>query len=109
LHLVVAPKSEIASAWDNPELSAKTFELAAQACKVMQGLELAPWFNIQANGNWGMLPGFKPYFHLHIYGRNRTVNWGKPIVLPQAPKTYHNDPMSEKDRQKLIGAFVQLS
>jgi diadenosine tetraphosphate (Ap4A) HIT family hydrolase len=66
---------------------------------------MAPWFNIQFNGNWGLLPGNTPFFHLHVYGRNKTANWAKPVVLPEAPKTYQNAPMPEADQSKLIEAF----
>lgn len=105
LHLIVSPKKEVASAWADIELAASTFKLAAKVCKVAEELQLAPWFNLQANGNWGLLPGAVPFFHIHIYGRNKTKNWGKPIVLPEAPGTYQNDPMPEADRAKLVAAF----
>ena len=107
LHLVINPKKEIKTAWDDSQVAAKAFGLASQACKIMEELEMAPWFNIQANGNFGLLPGATPFFHLHVYGRNKTSTWAKPITLPTAPKTYKNDPMPENDRQKLIDAFKQ--
>lgn len=107
LHLVVSPKVDIDNAWQDPELAGATFKLASQACKIMEDLRLAPWFNIQANGNWGLLPGGTLFFHVHIYGRNKTETWAKPIVLPEAPKTYQNDPMPEKDRKTLIKAFSE--
>jgi diadenosine tetraphosphate (Ap4A) HIT family hydrolase len=77
LHVIVAPKREIPNAWTDIDLSEATFKLTAQACKVMEDLKLAPWFNIQANGNWGLLPEAEPFFHIHIYGRNKTQSWGK--------------------------------
>jgi diadenosine tetraphosphate (Ap4A) HIT family hydrolase len=98
----VAPKADITTAWDNPKLSGEAFELAAKVSKIVSGLELAPWLNIQANGNWGVLPGATPFFHIHIYGRNKTDSWGKPITLPEMPKTYSNEPMPEYDRELLI-------
>lgn len=98
LHVVVAPKKIVSAAWEDIELSTKAFELAAKACKVMSDLDLAPWFNIQANGNWGLLPGNSTFFHIHIHGRNKTVSWGRPIKLPELPGTYNNKPMPEKDR-----------
>jgi diadenosine tetraphosphate (Ap4A) HIT family hydrolase len=102
LHLVVAPQREdMTSAWQDPAFAAMAFKLAAQACRTMDDAGVAPWFNIQANGNWGLLPGSSPFFHIHIYGRNKTESWGKPLVLPEAPKTYHNDPMPEPDRIRL--------
>lgn len=99
--VIVAPKRKIANAWQDVDLAQATFKLSAHVCKFMEDLQLAPWFNIQANGNWGLLPGAKPFFHVYIYGRNKTLNWGKPIVLPEAPRTYQNDPMPEVDRIKL--------
>ena len=107
LHLVVAPKQEIESAWQDEELAGAAFKLASKTCKIMEDLNLAPWFNIQANGNWGLLPGGTLFFHIHIYGRNKTETWAKPIVLPEAPKTYQNDPMPEKDRETLTMAFAE--
>ena len=98
LHIIVAPKKDYKTAWEDPEVSARAFKLATQTCKYIQELNLAPWFNIQANGNWGLLPGSTPFFHLHIYGRNKTESWGKPIELPVLPKTYQNEPMPEQTR-----------
>ncbi|HSX27373.1 MAG TPA: hypothetical protein VLG25_01180 [Patescibacteria group bacterium] len=105
LHVIVSPKRQITTAWEDIELSEATFKLAVKACKIMENSQLAPWFNIQANGNWGLLPGATPSFHVHILGRNKTSNWGKPLVLPEAPNTYQNDPMPEADRTKLVDVF----
>lgn len=107
-HLYVAPKEAVPSAWANPELASETFKLASKACRIMEGLQLSPWFNLQANGNWGLLPGGSPYFHIHIYGRNKTELWAKPIILPEAPGTYDNAPMPESDRALLAKAFESL-
>lgn len=104
-HIIVSPKREAPNAWTDLELSATTFRLASQACQVMEKMQFAPWFNIQANGNWGLLPGGQPFFHVHIYSRNKTSTWGKPVVLPEAPGTYQNDPMPEGDRTALSQAF----
>ncbi len=71
----------------------------------MEEIELAPWFNIQANGNWGLLPGGRTVFHIHILGRNKTDMWGKPVILPEAPGSYHNEPMPEDDRLALAEAL----
>jgi diadenosine tetraphosphate (Ap4A) HIT family hydrolase len=108
LHLIVVSKEEHASAWENPELAGKTFEVAAHASKIIEALGLAPWLNLQANGNWGLLPGATPFFHIHIYGRNRTESWGKPITLPELPGTYINEPMPEADRSILINEFKKI-
>src|ERR1035438_7326137 len=99
LHLIVSPKREVANAWEDTDLGAATFKIASEVCKIMEKLMLAPWFNIQANGNWGLLPDTTPSFHIHIYGRNKTQKWGKPIVLPEAPNTYQNDPMPKNERR----------
>jgi len=109
IHVIVAPKREVANAWEDIDLSTATFKLAANICKIMEELQLAPWFNIQANGNWGLLPGAKPFFHIHVYGRNKTDSWGKPVILPVAPNTYQNDPMPETDRAKLTDALKILN
>ena len=105
LQIIVATKADIKTAWENPEISGRAFKIAAETCKIAEKMQLAPWFNIQANGNWGLLPGATPFFHIHIYGRNRTGTWGKPIMLPEAPKTYSNEPMPESHRQKLALAL----
>jgi diadenosine tetraphosphate (Ap4A) HIT family hydrolase len=111
-HVLIKPKQETVpqSAWENPSLTGKAFELAAKVTKIMEDLELSPWFNLQANGNWGLLPGKSPHFHIHVYGRNRNENWGKPITLPEVPETYKNDPMPEIDRNRLTKKLkVELS
>lgn len=108
-HLIVTSKVEYENAWQNPDIAAEAFRIAAKACRIMETLEIAPWFNLQANGNWGLLPGAEKFFHIHIYGRNRTRQWGKPVVLPELPGTYHNEPMPENDRLKLIESFKDLN
>ena len=108
IHVIVSPKQEVANAWQDIDLSEATFRLATLSCKIMDDLGIAPWFNIQANGNWGLLPGATPFFHVHIYGRNKTDSWGKPVTLPEAPKTYNNEPMPEEDRVKLSNAFMTI-
>lgn len=105
IHLIISAKKELSHAWENPDITGDAFKLAADVCRIAESLDLAPWFNMQANGNWGLLPGATPFFHIHIYGRNRTASWGKPIHLPEAPKTYRNDPMPEKIRDKLAEAL----
>jgi len=104
-HIIVSPKQELPNAWTDLDLSTATFRLATEACQVMERLQLSPWFNIQANDNWGLLPGNQPFFHVHVYGRNQTDRWGKPVILPDAPGTYQNDPMPETDRAALAEAF----
>lgn len=105
LHVLVAPKADVVTAWEDPELSGEAFRLASKVSKIITELDLAPWLNLQANGNWGLLPGATPFFHIHIYGRNKTESWGKPITIPELPKTYRNDPMPEVDRELLINAL----
>lgn len=105
LHIIVAPKADLANAWEDSAVAGRAFALAAKVVAVAESLQLAPWANLQANGNWGLLPGASPFFHIHIYGRNKTERWGKPIALPDLPDTYQNDPMPEEDRTKLIEAL----
>jgi len=104
-HIIVSPKHEVPNAWTDLNLSAATFRLASQACQVMEKMRFAPWFNIQANGNWGLLPGAQPFFHVHVYSRNKTSAWGKPVTLPEAPGTYQNSPLPEGDRTALSDAL----
>ena len=106
-HVIVSPKRDVPNAWEDIDLATDMFRLTAQACKIMEEQGLAPWFNIQADGNWGLLPGKTPSFHVHILGRNKTDSWGKPISLPEAPGTYENTPMPETDREKLSIAFKE--
>ncbi len=101
-HVVVRPKADVASPWDDPNLCGESFKLAARLAQIMEELHLASWFNLQANGNWGLLPGKTPHFHVHIYGRKRTgKTWGEPVSLPLRPGTFHNDPMSEEAQEAL--------
>lgn len=108
LHIMLAPKADYENAWQDPSVAGRAFELAARACNILESIGLAPWFNLQANGNWGLLPDAKKFFHIHIYGRNQTEMWGKPIQLPEAPGTYQNDPMPEDDVRKVVEAFQNL-
>jgi hypothetical protein len=109
LHLIVTSKIAFENAWSNPEISSEAFKISAKACKIMENLQVAPWFNIQANGNWGLLSDGQKFFHIHVYGRNRTNTWGRPITLPQLPGTYQNEPMPESDRNILTEAFKELN
>lgn len=109
LHIIISPKRSIEGAWEDSELAAKTFKLAADACGLIKDYGLTPWLNIQANGNWGLLPGNTPFFHVHVYGRNKTHTWGKPVVLPEAPGTFNNEPMPKQDRAKLAAILARLS
>ena len=103
--VIVKPKEAIANSWQDPSLTGKAFELAARVSQTMENLDLAPWFNLQANGNWGLLEGAAPFFHIYIYGRNKTERWAKPIILPEAPGTYKNETMPENHRTLLIGTL----
>ena len=105
LNLVVAPIEDAASAWEDPELTGRAFALSAKVARVVIDGNFAPWVNLQANANWGLLPGATPFFHIYVYGRNKTARWGKPIILPEAPKTYQHDPMPENDRTRLAVAL----
>lgn len=109
LHLVLTPKNTMPTAWSDPVLCGKTFGLAAKICQVIEKLGLAPWFNLQANGNWGLLPGKSPHFHVHIYARRKGKLWGKPLVLPEAPATFQNDPMADEERARLTVALKSLT
>lgn len=106
-HVIVAPKADYKNAWTDINVSTESFRLASIACVVMEELGIAPWFNIQANGNWGLLPGAEPFFHVHIYGRKQTDQWGKPVTLPEAPGTYQYEPMPEADISLLRTALEQ--
>lgn len=107
LHVIVTPKADVTSAWEDPELSGRAFKLAAKVSRIIANLELAPWLNLQANGNWGLLPGASPFFHIHIYGRNKSEAWGKPISLPELPNTYRNESMPERDRDLLARSLKE--
>ena len=105
LHVVVYPKTNIPFAWTDPELCAEIFRIAAKVAQIMEELKLAPWFNLQANGNWGLLPGNTPKFHVHVYARRKGKTWGMPVQLPSTPKTYQNKPMTEDERKNLSEAL----
>lgn len=106
LHVIVYPRENIFSAWSNPNLCGESFKIAAKVAQVIEDLKLAPWFNLQANGNWGLLPGNKPRFHVHIYARRKGKTWAMPIQLPPAPGTFNNKPMTEEERRILSEALI---
>jgi len=106
-HVLVWPKDPPPHAWTDPVLTGAVFELAARVCQVMERLGLADWFNLQANGNWGLLPGGTPHLHVHIYGRRRGgVTWAQPVELPKAPGGFGFAPLSEPDRARLTAALA---
>ncbi len=107
LHVKILPKTEVISAWQDINLCAETFRLAAKVCQIMEKLKLAPWFNLQANGNWGLLPGRTPRFHVHIYARKKGKTWGMSLQLPSVPETYQNKPMAEEEREKLSRTLAE--
>jgi diadenosine tetraphosphate (Ap4A) HIT family hydrolase len=107
-HVVVRPKADVATPWEDPELCGKAFEFSARVTQIMKNLGLAEWFNLQANGNWGLLPGKTPLFHVHIYGRRKEgETWAMPVQLPSMPGTFNNDPMPEGVQQILSQALLK--
>ena len=109
VHLIVGVKVHTRAAWDNPELAGAAFTLASRVCKVIEELGINPWFNLQANGNWGLLPGSTPHFHIHIYGRVPSAErWAQPLVLPELPGTYEFEGMPEAVRVRLSMALQEL-
>lgn len=105
LHIVVRPKKKVASACSNPKLCAEAFKLAAKVSQTMKKLKMAPWFNLQANGNWHFLTGGPSHFHVHIYARRKGKTWGMPVQLPAKPGIFHNKPMTKKERGNLSEAL----
>ncbi len=108
LNVIVAPIKDIQTAWQDPELTGQAFLLAAKVAQIITREGFAPWVNLQANGNWGLLPGATPFFHIYVYGRNKTERWAKPIIIPEQPNTYKNDPMPEADRDRLAELLRQM-
>ena len=107
-HVVVRPKDPPPHAWADPAVTAATFDLAARVCQVMEQLGLADWFNLQANGNWGLLPGATPHLHVHIYGRRRGgATWGEPIHLPPAPGDFGFAPLDANERARLASVLSE--
>jgi len=105
-HLVAMPKKSMTAAWDNPVLAGKCFALAAQVAKIWINLNLVQWANLQFNGNWGLLTGRTPFFHVHIYGRKKTSStWGQPVVLPKLPGSFHFPTMPEQEIKLLKKTF----
>jgi diadenosine tetraphosphate (Ap4A) HIT family hydrolase len=52
--------------------------------KVLERLGPADWVSLQANGNWGLLPGATPHLHVHIDGRRRgDKTWAQPQLSPR--------------------------
>ncbi len=105
LHVIIVPKVTVDSALVDENLSVETFRFAIKVARAMEELKMAPWFNIQSNGNWGLLPGKTPWFHVHIYGRRKGKTWCMPVQIPLAPGTYHNKPMTERERKDLSEAL----
>jgi diadenosine tetraphosphate (Ap4A) HIT family hydrolase len=107
-HVLVGPKAPPAHAWEDPALTGAAFELTARVCQVMERLKMAPWFNLQANGNWGLFPGTTPHFHIHIYARRPGgATWTQPVQLPKAPDQFGFAPLTESERSKLAAALTE--
>ena len=107
IHLKITTKKETANAWEDPVLCGKAFTFAAKVADIIvEKLKIVQWANLQYNGNWGLLPGNKPYFHIHIYGRKKTgKTWAQPVILPKLPETFNNEPLTEEERSDLSAAF----
>lgn len=107
-HLLVAPKEPPAHAWADPDLTAAAFGLTARVCQVLERLKMAPWFNLQANGNWGLFPGTTPHFHIHIYARRPSgQTWTQPVQLPKAPGNFGFAPLTEDERATVRAALAE--
>jgi len=108
-HLVIRPLRELKRAWDDSKLCGEAFELASRISKVLIDEKIVDWTNLQNNQNWGLLPGGKLFFHVHIYGRKKSgKTWGQPVEIPKNPGTFKNEPMAERDIQKLITKFKEV-
>jgi diadenosine tetraphosphate (Ap4A) HIT family hydrolase len=107
-HIVIFTKEKLEKSWDNPELACKGFELAIKVSKIVVDEKIADWVNIQNNQNWGLLPGGKLFFHIHIYGRRKSgKTWSQPVEIPKLPNTFKNKPMSERERKILTAKFKE--
>ncbi|MGE3267835.1 MAG: hypothetical protein AB7P40_03735 [Chloroflexota bacterium] len=107
-HLQVAPKNPPPHAWADPSVTAATMELAARVSAVLEQLGLIDWMNLQANGNWGLLPGGEPHLHVHLYGRRKGgKTWAQPVDLPKAPGEFGYAPLSEADRARISAALAE--
>ncbi len=107
-HLLVRPKNPPPHAWADPAVTAATFELAARVSGVLDRLGLVDWINLQANGNWGLLPGSSPHLHVHIYGRRRGGStWAQPVDLPKAPGDFGFAPLPDDDRARIAAALSE--
>jgi diadenosine tetraphosphate (Ap4A) HIT family hydrolase len=106
VHIIIVPTTNVETAWTDENLCAETFKVAAKVAQTMETLNLAPWFNLQANGNWGLLPGSSPWFHVHVYGRRKGTTWAQPVQIPLSPGTYSNKPMTKSERDELSGALM---
>lgn len=107
-HVVVRPKTDVATPWEDPKMCGRCFKFAARVAQIMEDLGLAEWFNLQANGNWGLLPGNTTHFHVHILGRRKEgETWAKPVQLPSLPGTFRNDPMPEDARRALSAKLAE--
>lgn len=105
-HLVIRPVKPFEKAWDYPKFTGETFELASKIVKILIDEGIVDWANLQCNGNWGLLKGVTPWFHVHIYGRKKSgKTWGQPVELPKLPNTYNNESMSKRDIQRLAAKF----
>lgn len=106
-HLGVFTKKSLKSAWHDCRLAAKAFALASKVAGIIIGLDLVQWANIQFNGNWGLLPGQRTNFHLHIYGRKKaSPHWATPVPLPKLPKTFNFPPTPRAEINLLKKEFA---
>ena len=107
-HLLVLPKDPPPHAWADPAVTAAACELAARVSRVLGHLGLVDWVNLQANGNWGLLPGSTPHLHVHIYGRRKGgKTWAQPVELPTAPGQFGFAPLAEADRARIAAALAK--
>ena len=64
--------------------------------------------NVQANGNWALLPGGSPHLHVHIYARRRSGKTrAQPVDLPKPPGAFGFAPLAEADRVRLADALTE--
>lgn len=107
-HLLVQTNEPPPHAWADPALTGEAFALTARVCRVLERLGLVDWVNLQANGNWGLLPGGSPHFHIHVYGRRKIgQTWAQPVQLPKAPGQFGFSPLSESDRDRIAAALAE--
>lgn len=121
-HICITSKEPVCDRTEfSPSLAKELIRLSMMAGEAFvkgmaEGGVTVSRINYQENGNWAFRKQntYKPFFHLHLYGRtvdSKTQKWGEALVFPDPDTGFYDNftPLSENDTANIAKHMDILS